>query len=386
MKNTILFLLLFVSTILFSQTIKRYNLDEFIKKAQESHSEGLIVYQDNKLITEKYFGIGKPTTKIEAMSSTKSIVGLAVACLLDDKLLDSLDVPVYKFYPEWNQGQKKLITIRHLVNMTSGLQNELNAAVEIYPSKNFVQLGLCAELTNKPGEKFVYNNKSLNLMAGVFKKITGKRMDKYIGERLFKPLGINDFTWSLDNSGNPHVMSGCQIKPKDFAKIGLLLLNNGKYNNKQIISKKNCAKVIEPCKQNKEYGILWWLDYEKTTIIIDDAKVTEFKNAKLNEEFINKAILMKGVYLSIEEYFKKREIIFGSNSGEYVAKSLNGLSLRNTELSGEIAFKAEGFLGNYIFVDPKTKIVAIRMISGNTYKDDNDGFDDFFKLAKSLTK
>jgi CubicO group peptidase (beta-lactamase class C family) len=45
------------------------------------------------------------------MSSTKSIVGLAVVCMLDDKLLDSLDAPVYKFYPEWNQGQRKLITI-----------------------------------------------------------------------------------------------------------------------------------------------------------------------------------------------------------------------------------------------------------------------------------
>jgi CubicO group peptidase (beta-lactamase class C family) len=116
--------------------------------------------------------------------------------------------------------------------MTSGLQNELNATIEIYPSKNFVQLGLCAELTNKPGEKFEYNNKSLNLMAGVFKKITGKRIDKYIGERLFKPLGIIDFTWGLDDAGNPHVISGCQIKPKDFAKLGLLLLNKGKYNNK----------------------------------------------------------------------------------------------------------------------------------------------------------
>jgi hypothetical protein len=131
---------------------------------------------------------------------------------------------------------------------------------------------------------------------------------------------------------------------------------------------------------------LWWLDYEKKTNTIDDEKITEFKNAKLNEEFINKAILMKGVYLSIEDCFQKREIVFGPNSGEYVIKNLNGLSLRKIGVSGEITFKAEGFLGNYIFVDPKTKIVAIRMISENNYKDDKDGFDDFFKFAKSLTK
>ena len=66
-------------------------------------------------------------------------------------------------------------------------------------------------------------------MAGVIEKITHKRMDIYIGERLFKPLGIEDFTWTLDSVGNPHTMSGCQIKPKDFVKIGLLLLNKGQY-------------------------------------------------------------------------------------------------------------------------------------------------------------
>lgn len=107
--------------------------------------------------------------------------------------------------------------------MSSGLQNVPNAGEEIYPSNDFVQLALCAELANKPGEIWNYNNKSLNLLGGVIKKITGKRMDNYIRERLFKPLGITNIGWTLDSAGNPHLMSGCQIKPKDFIKIGLLL-------------------------------------------------------------------------------------------------------------------------------------------------------------------
>ncbi len=99
------------------------------------------------------------------MSCTNCILGLAVGCMLTDKLIDILDIPVFNYFPEWKQGQKRFITIRHLVNMTSGLQNNTNGFIEIYPSPDFVQLALCAELSNKPGEVWAYNNKSLNLMA-----------------------------------------------------------------------------------------------------------------------------------------------------------------------------------------------------------------------------
>jgi CubicO group peptidase (beta-lactamase class C family) len=379
--------LFFTSLTVLSQNISLEKLKNIELQSEETHSEALIIYQDNKLITEKYFGIGKPSTKIEAMSTTKSIVGMAVACILSDGILDSLDIPVYKYFPEWNQGQKKLITIRHLLNMTSGLQNIPNASEEIYPSNNFVQLGLCAELSSIPGEKFDYNNKSLNLMAGVIKKITGKRMDKYIGDRLFKPLGIKNFTWTLDSAGNPHVMSGCQLLPKDFIKIGLLLLNKGKYNDKQIIQEKFILQVLQPCSVYKGYGILWWIDYEKTISIIDDEKISEFKRAKLSEEFITKAILMKGVYNSEEEYVKKRKEIFGENANDYIMTNLNGLSFRKKEFAGEITYRADGYLGNYLIVNPTTKIVAIRMISHDSYKDeDKDGFDNFKELINNLTK
>ncbi|WP_315816765.1 hypothetical protein [Paraflavitalea speifideaquila] len=63
--------------------------------------------------------------------------------------------------------------------------------------------------------------------------------------------------------GNPHVMSGCQLKPADFAKIGLLLLHKGNYNGQQIIAARFIDQVTTPCKQFEGYGLLWWIDYEK---------------------------------------------------------------------------------------------------------------------------
>lgn len=372
----------------YSQTFKRNRLDSLLMRAEQTHSESVIIYRDNKLVTEKYFGIGQPDQKIETMSCTKSIVGLAVACMLSDGLLDSLDVPISSYYPELRQGQKQGITIRHLVNMTSGIQNNPNATVEIYPAPDFVQLALTAELVNKPGEVFSYNNKSLNLMAGVILKITGKRMDVFIGERLFKPLGITDFSWTLDKVGNPHVMSGCQIKPHDFIKIGNLLLSKGRYNGKQLIAEKYVNEVVTPCKQYQGYGMLWWIDYEKETAIIDDEILTDLINAQVSTEFIDKFSKMKGTYSSFDEYGEKLYSIFGENGRKEIAENIQARKLKFIKIvrSGSVTYRADGYLGNYIIVDPSTNIVAIRMISEKSFQSESDGFMEFGKMVLNLTK
>src|SRR3569623_1334422 len=89
------------------QQISKSRLSALLTLADSPHSNAVIVWQDGKFIAEKYFNTS-PDIKIEAMSCTKSIVGLAVACLLSDNSLPGLDVPVYQYYPEWRQGRKKI--------------------------------------------------------------------------------------------------------------------------------------------------------------------------------------------------------------------------------------------------------------------------------------
>lgn len=385
-----IFLMLFITSFLgaaYGQKMNEAKLKKILIKAESTHSEALIIYKDNELVVEKYFGIGQPEEKIESMSCTKSIVGLAVACMLTDGVIKNLDMPIADLYPEWKQGQKQLITIRHLVNMTSGMQNNPNASAEIYPSNDFVQLALASELSKKPGEVFEYNNKSLNLMAGVIKKITGKRMDDYIGERLFKPLEITDYSWTLDNAGNPHVMSGCQIKPKDLIKLGLLLLNNGYYNNDCVIAPEHISEVVHPSTQYKGYGMLWWLDYENTSSIVDSEIINDLRKANVSKEFVRKATKMKGIYGSNEEYLARLQLIFGDDPYEYINKHLKpGLRLRKRDFSGNVTYRADGYLGNYIIVNPQHNVVAVRMISHQSFIVNTDGFTDFGKEILNLTQ
>src|SRR6185295_2307454 len=165
---------------------------------------------DGKVVAEWY--VGTPQGPIEAMSATKSVVGLVIGRLVDTGKLASLDQPVCELYPEWRQGNKQKITIRHLLDHTSGLQNEPNTGIEIYPSPDFIKLALAAELSEEPGTVFRYNNKAVNLLAAIVKIASGKTLDQYARDELFAPMGITDVHWDTDPAGTPQVMAGLQIR------------------------------------------------------------------------------------------------------------------------------------------------------------------------------
>ena len=208
----------------------------------------MVIIKDGKLVADWDFG--QKRQPIEAMSATKSIVSLAIGRLIDAGKIKSVDQPVCDFYPEWKQGRKRSITIRHLLSQTSGLQNLPTTMPEIYPSPDFVQLALAAELSDDPGSKFSYNNKATNLLAGVVKRASGMRMDQYLGKEIFEPLGITDVSWDLDQAGNPHGMAGLDIRAIDLAKIGQMMLDEGSWNGKQILSKEWVRKSIAPAKSS----------------------------------------------------------------------------------------------------------------------------------------
>ena len=83
---------------------------------------------------------------------------------------------------------------------------------------------------------YKYNNKAVNLLAGVVERASGQRMDTFIAEALFEPLGIHDYGWTLDKSGNPHAMSGLQLGALDMARLGQLVIDKGKVGDRQVVS------------------------------------------------------------------------------------------------------------------------------------------------------
>jgi CubicO group peptidase (beta-lactamase class C family) len=254
-------------------TLNRKNLDTLVIKAKAANSKSLFVYYDGKQVFGEYFD--KDASPQDAMSVTKSVSSLAIGKMITDGLLSSVDEPVYKFYPEWKQGLKQKITIRHLLNHTSGIDNP-DYTLGVYPFKDYIQLALASDITGKTDTTFFYNNKAVNLLAGIVQKVTGERMDKYIARTIFKPLGIQSAYWQTDvyiyasfyqnindsrllAKGTPPVMAELFINGQDLLKIGILVLNKGLWEGKKIISEDYLKAAMTPSRVNPECGLLWWL-------------------------------------------------------------------------------------------------------------------------------
>lgn len=361
-------------------SLNRAALDELKEEVITTNSDAFLIIQNDSLLVEWY---SDSPQKIELMSGLKSVVALGVGRLLYQQKIDSLDQPVYSFFPEWKQGRKKDITIRHLLNHTSGLQNVSNAGVEIYPSPNALQLALAAELTSDPGAEFNYNNKAVNLLAGIFQKATGKRMDHYFRDEFFRPLHITDYKWYLDKSETPHAMAGLELSARDFAKFGQLVLHKGIWNDNQLVSEDYINEMLE---QGQTYyplsGLLWWRMPEYVHYNLTKERIEDFKKAGIDSSILNKLEPFQESSINgIESYRQLMQELFGSEWRIIRNKTFRTKGFENIfkKEYGPIAgYYAEGYLGQYLVVIPEANLVAVRQIKRKeSYNSATDGFQNF---------
>jgi CubicO group peptidase (beta-lactamase class C family) len=367
-------------------------LEKLRKRAEEASSDAVVILKDGHLIADWDFGRERGT--IEAMSATKSIVSLAIGRLIDTGKIKSVDQPVSEIYPEWKQGRKRAITVRHLLSQTSGLQNVPMTPVEIYPSPDFVQLALAAELSDEPGSKFSYNNKAVNLLAGVVQRASGMRMDKYLGTEIFEPLGIKDVSWTLDPAGNPHGMSGLQIRAIDLAKIGQMMLDLGSWKGKQILSKDWVEKSIAPSQDlYPAYGLLWWLHFESESLAVNDELIKNFKDKGMTPASLKKLEELKGKPIEAAKFWSAvRPIVRGDEVLKTKLAEVNaGLPRLKPIVGGTLrGYEAQGYLGQYLIVIPRDRIVAVRQRRGpgnNTPEEEaKRGFGGFAEAVAALVE
>lgn len=388
-KLTLLKIVLFcvLPSFAFGQTIEK-EYEPLLESAKKSNSDALVVLEDGKEVVEYYSD--SESQKIQSMSVTKSVVGLAFAKLLSDGIIDSLNTPVAHYFPEWRQGQKKEITIQHLLNHTSGLQNKKIATKEVNPAPDKLQLGLSASVVSKPGTEFSYNNKSVNILPAIIKKITGKPIDDYLGDNLFNKMEISDYHWGTDQKGNHAGMAGLEIHGYDLAKLGQLVLQKGSWNGEQLIDEKWIDAMLNKTPQNTEtYGLLWWGIPKNTSYVVSEEQINNMKEANVPSELISKINSIKGEYNSQssvvnaimgqfddrKQLARFRKATLGQNIAPY-DKSVSGPI---------IGYKASGDGGQYLVIYPEENVVAVRMVQkSNGYNQKTDLFGSFPNLIYKL--
>lgn len=234
----------------------------------------VLLIRNGFLITEANFGEFERDTKHPVYSGTKSFTSILVGIAIDEGYIKDVNQKVIDFFPEKKEEKKNdkywnALTIEHLLKMSFGHKDNSLPTMKIYNDKNFnaVDNIFNTVIENEPGKDFFYDNGSPHLLSVIVQKTTGKTLAEYAKEKLFEPLGISDFSWDSDNQGFTIGNTSLQLRPYDLAKVAYMMLNDGKWKDRQIISKawvssstKNYMKPNLNEAENFGYGYFWWIN------------------------------------------------------------------------------------------------------------------------------
>ena len=212
-------------------------------KEEATYLDVFVVSHCGKVIAEHYANGAAADKTHDMQSATKTFPALLVGIALDLGLIKSVEQPVVELLPQYAgllEGDKKKITLRHLLEMTSGLKwvdfgaersFEKQAAAE--DSAAFV---LGEPLVSVPGDEWFYNTGSSHLLSAIIHYNTGMSTAEFAEEHLFGPLEFGDYEWRTHRDGVNEGGWQLYLRPEDSLKIGEMLLNQGTWNGKQIVS------------------------------------------------------------------------------------------------------------------------------------------------------
>lgn len=243
-----------------------------------------LVIRNDTVLYEKYSAGYGDSTLTTIFSGAKSMVSVLLGEALDDGSIKNLDDKVVQYIPELKANPAfQNITLKNLLDMKSGLefQDALGGIIKAffsdeakyYYTHDMKAALMKVKLVNKPGSVWKYKSIDPILLGWVIEKATGKQLAKYFEEKIWKNIGAEyNSTWGLDHpNGLANTASRFQVTAIDFAKIGRLYLNKGKYNNKQVVSENWVKQSIsigleKPASakgwQKSAHHYLWWIPQE----------------------------------------------------------------------------------------------------------------------------
>jgi CubicO group peptidase (beta-lactamase class C family) len=202
-------------------------------------------------------------------SVTKSVIGDLTGIALAEGAIKDIKQPALGFFPGRQianrDSNKEAMTVEDLLTMRPGLRcADQDIGFEVEMSADWVQHILDLPTDARPGEKFVYCTSGPHLLSAILTKATGMSTNAYAQSRLFDPLGIGaqDFNWAVDPQGITVGGYGIEMRPRDMAKLGLLFLNDGKWEDMQVVPKEWVAastRAHTAVEKGKDYGYLYWV-------------------------------------------------------------------------------------------------------------------------------
>jgi CubicO group peptidase (beta-lactamase class C family) len=262
-------------------------LDAAVRKGELINLHGVLVARGGKLVVERYYegrderwgrplGMVKfgPDVKHDLRSISKSVVGLLYGIARADGKVPPPDQPLVDQFPAYKDlavdPQRRRMTIAHALSMTLGTDwNEDlpysdprngEYAMEMAPDRyRFV---LDRPFVAEPGTRWNYNGGATAVLGRLIAQGVGKPLLDYAREKLFDPLGIRDAEWTAGTNGEAAAASGLRTRPRDLAKLGQLVLERGRWGERQLVPADWLDQSFAPhahVEEGLDYGYQWWL-------------------------------------------------------------------------------------------------------------------------------
>ena len=244
----------------------------------EYHTTALLIIHRGKILYENYWEDGTDTMWSNSFSMAKSITSMLIGEVLEDGLIGSVDDKASIYLPDLKGTDKENITIKHLLQMTSGIGfdehygDPFGFMAKANYGDDMYEKTLSYPLAHEPGTHWEYLGGNTLLLSYIVQEVTGQNLSEYCQERLWGPLGAeNDALWTYDPSCDRERAFCCfYSNAKDFARFGQLFLCNGNWKGEQILSPQWVEESIKPCmvpdatgELTDHYGYQWWLNTHK---------------------------------------------------------------------------------------------------------------------------
>ncbi len=287
---------------------KELNNIPFDKYLEDNKTVAFLIIKNDTIQYEKYFKGYDKESIVPSFSMAKSVTSILIGCAIDEGLIKSVDEPITSYIPELKKNGLDKVTIKHLLQMTSGIKfnesyvNPFGDAASFYYGLNLRKEIGKMKLKTEPGKKFEYVSGNTQLLGLVLERsLKDKTITSYLQEKIWTPLEMEyDASWSIDRKKNGLEKTFCCLnaRARDFAKIGRLYKNKGDWNGKQIVSQKwveESTKLDTSEGSANFYQYQWWLPTP-------------------NEDFMAEGILGQFVYVN-----PKKDLIIvrlGKNEGK----------------------------------------------------------------------
>lgn len=241
----------------------RQGFEAVLDLAMAQRSSSILVRRAGTVVAERYAPGWGPERPREVASVAKSIVAVLIAMAVEDGAFSSLDQAAADFIPMWRDDARAAITLRHLMSMTSGL-DDTGLALRGIEGDQFA-INAAAPLRHPPGAHWAYNTAAYHLLFHLLARAVGQDVEGYAAARLFGPLAMADTRWIVSpGSGERGPVTNyysALSTARDLMRFGELVLAGGIWNGRRLIGAEVLGSLLSPSQTlNPSYGLLWWLN------------------------------------------------------------------------------------------------------------------------------